>query len=588
MTTLTHRTGRAARQGLIALALSAFALPAGTLPAIAQDAAIYSGMDLFHPVWAKNGLVSAQERVAAEIGRDIMAQGGNAVDAGVAVAFALAVTLPRAGNLGGGGFMLVHDAETGETHAIDYREMAPRGASRDMFLDAQGEADSDRSRYTGAASGVPGTVAGMKLVLDSYGSMDWADVIAPAIRLAEQGITVTPDLADSLAGLRDRLTRYPSAAAIFYKPDGSLYAPGDTLVQADLARTLKKIADEGPAGFYTGEVAQAIASSVQAAGGQITVEDMAAYRAVEREPVRGSYRGHEVVSMPPPSSGGVHLVQMLNVLEAYPIGALGQNSSETIHLMAETMKRAYADRSEFLGDPDFVDVPLDALMSKAYAADIRDAISASFATPSEQIRPADLAAYESDQTTHFSIIDKAGNAVSNTYTINFSYGSGLVADGTGVLMNNEMDDFSAKPGVPNAYGLIGGEANAVEPGKRPLSSMTPTIVLKDGKPVLVTGSPGGSRIITTVLQVVMNMIDHGMNVAEASSAPRVHHQWQPDELRTEEGINLDTIRALRAKGHAVTVEEAMGSTQSVMMDPESGFLLGASDPRRPDAATVGF
>lgn len=568
------------------LGLAALSLAAS--PLLAQEAAIYSGMDRVHPVWAENGLVAAQEQVAAEVGRDILAQGGNAVDAGVAVAFALAVTLPRAGNLGGGGFMLVHDAETGETHAIDYREMAPAGASRDMFLDAEGNADSELSRYSGAASGVPGTVAGMKLVLDEFGSMEWADVIAPAIKLAEEGITVTPDLADSLEAMQERLTKYPTAAKIFYKEDGALFRPGDTLVQADLAQTLKTVAEEGPDGFYKGRIAEAIAKSVTDAGGQITVEDMANYKAVKREPVKGTYRGYEIVSMPPPSSGGVHLIQILNALEGYPIGALGANSSETIHLMAEAMKLAYADRSEYLGDPDFVDVPVDVLTSKEYAEDMREKISAAFATPSQQIKPADLAPYESDQTTHYSIIDKEGNAISNTYTINFSYGSGLVADGTGVLMNNEMDDFSAKPGVPNAYGLIGGDANAVEPGKRPLSSMTPTIVNKDGKVWLVTGSPGGARIITTVLQVIMNMIDHDMNVAEASTAARIHHQWLPDELRIEEGISLDTQRALQAKGHTISLDEVMGSTQSVMQDPESGYLLGASDPRRAGAATVGY
>ncbi|TKW64291.1 MAG: gamma-glutamyltransferase [Paracoccus denitrificans] len=572
------------RSGTLALTLATIS----ALPSQAQEAAIYSGMDRIHPVWAENGMVSAQEQVAAEIGRDILAQGGNAIDAGVAVAFALAVTLPRAGNIGGGGFMLVHDAETGETHAIDYREMAPAGATRDMFLGPDGEADSELSRYSGAASGVPGTVAGMKMALDEYGSMEWADVIAPAIRLAEEGITITPDLADSLEASKERLTKYPSAASIFYKEGGELYRPGDTFIQADLAATLKTIAEQGPDGFYKGPVAEAIASAVTAAGGNMTVEDMANYKAVMREPVKGTYRGYEIVSMPPPSSGGVHLVQILNALEGYPIGALGENSSETLHLMAEAMKLAYADRSEYLGDPDFVDVPVTELMSKDYAADMRTRISASFATPSEQIKPADLAPYESDQTTHYSIIDKDGNAVSNTYTINFSYGSGLVADGTGILMNNEMDDFSAKPGVPNAYGLIGGDANAVEPGKRPLSSMTPTIVNKDGEVWLVTGSPGGARIITTVLQVIMNMIDHDMNVAEASTAARIHHQWLPDELRIEEGISIDTQRALQAKGHTISLQEVMGSTQSVMKDPETGFLLGASDPRRAGAATVGY
>nr|WP_262983256.1 gamma-glutamyltransferase [Paracoccus mutanolyticus] len=466
--------------------------------------------------------------------------------------------------------------------------MAPSGASRDMFLDDKGEADSDKSLYTGAASGVPGTVAGMRMALDTYGSMPWADVIAPAIRLAEEGIIVTPDLADSLEAEREALMKHPSTAKIFFKDGGAGYRPGERLVQADLAATLKKVAAEGPDGFYKGAVAENIAKAVQAAGGPMTVEDLAAYKPVLRKPVRGSYRGYEIVSMPPPSSGGVHLIQILNTLEGYPIGALGHNTAETIHLMAEAMKLAYADRSEYLGDPDFVDVPVAALTSKDYAAELRGKISAEYATPSAMIGPGDLAPYESDQTTHFSVVDKAGNAVSNTYTINLNYGSGLVAEGTGVLMNNEMDDFSAKPGVPNAFGLVGGDANAVQAGKRPLSSMTPTIVLKDGETWLVTGSPGGARIITTVLQVVMNMIDHGMNVAEASTAPRVHHQWLPDELRIEEGISRDTLRLLAAKGHTISEKPVMGSTQSIMRDPASGALLGASDPRRPDAATLGY
>ncbi len=574
------------RFGALFLGLAGASVAVSGAPA--DTGAIFDTLDRIHPVWAQNGMVSAQEHLAAAIGRDIMAKGGNAVDAGVAVAFALAVTLPRAGNIGGGGFMLVHDAKTGQTHAIDYREMAPAGASRDMFLNEAGEPDSDKSLYSGASSGVPGTVAGMKLALDKYGTMEWADVIAPAIKLAEEGFTVTPELADSIEAERQYLTKYPATTRIFFKEDGTVWKPGETLVQADLAKTLKKIAAEGPDGFYKGEVAEAISKAVQADGGLITPEDMAAYKVMEREPVKGTYRGYDIVSMPPPSSGGVHLIQILNTLEGYPIGALGQNSAETIHLMAETMKLAYADRSEYLGDPDFVDVPVAALTSKEYAADMRDKISADFARPAAQIAPADLAPYESDQTTHFSVVDKDGNAVSNTYTINFNYGSGLVADGTGVLMNNEMDDFSAKPGTPNGFGLIGGDANAIQAGKRPLSSMTPTIVLKDGKVWLVTGSPGGARIITTVLQVVMNMIDHGMNVAEASTAPRVHHQWLPDELRVEEGLSLDTIRLLQAKGHSIALKDAMGSTQSIMRDPATGALYGASDPRRPDAATLGY
>ncbi|WP_299860933.1 gamma-glutamyltransferase [uncultured Hoeflea sp.] len=555
----------------------------------AQEAAIYSSMDAVHPVWARDAMVSVQEAVAAEIGLQILKDGGNAVDAGVAVALALAVTLPRAGNLGGGGFMIVHDAASGETKAIDYREMAPSSATRDMYLDAEGNADSNLSRFHGLAVGVPGTVAGMQLALETYGTMTLAEAAAPAIKLAGDGITVTADLADSLKGLEKRLKKWPSSAAVFYKPDGGFYEPGDVIRQPDLAATLKKIAAEGPDGFYKGEVAENIAAAVQQAGGAMTMEDLAGYRAVLREPVTGSYRGHEIVSMPPPSSGGTHIIQILNVLEGYPLDYLGHNSSDTIHLMAEAMKRAYADRSEYLGDPDFVDVPVAALTSKDYAAEIREGISLNRATPSSTIKPGKLAPYESNETTHFSIVDKDGNAVSNTYTINFSYGSGLVAAGTGVLLNNEMDDFSAKPGVPNAYGLIGGDANAVEAGKRPLSSMSPTIVLKDGKPFLVTGSPGGSRIITTTLQVISNMIDHSMNVAEATSAARIHHQWLPDEIRAEQGgLSRDTVAALETKGHKVAVKSVMGSTQSIHVDAEKGLLLGYSDPRRPGAATVGY
>ncbi len=554
----------------------------------AQEAAIYSGMDRIHPAWAQNGMVVAQEEIAAEVGRDILKAGGNAADAGVAVAFALAVTLPRAGNLGGGGFMIVHDAKTGETKAIDYREMAPMSADRDMFLDEAGDADSEKSRYSGLATGVPGTVAGMQMVLDQYGTMSLAEAMKPAIGLARDGIVVTADLADSLKALEKRLKKWPASEKIFYKEGGAFFEPGDVLVQSDLAATLQRIAEQGPDGFYKGQTAQSIVDAVQASDGRITMEDMAGYKAISRDPVKGTYRGYEIVSMPPPSSGGIHIVQILNTLEDYPIGFLGQNSSETIHLMAEAMKRAYADRSEYLGDPDFYDVPQAQLMSKAYAADIRKGISLSRATPSDQIKPADLAPYESDQTTHYSIVDKDGNAVSNTYTINFSYGSGMVADGTGVLMNNEMDDFAAKPGVMNAYGLIGGDANAVQPGKRPLSSMSPTIVMKDGKVFMVTGSPGGSRIITTVVQIIMNVIDHGMNVAEATVAPRIHHQWLPEVLRVEEGLSRDTIAALEAKGHVVEVMETMGSAQSIVVDEADGLLLGGADTRQTSSAARGY
>ncbi len=575
------------RKSLSCAAALALSLGLASPPiAGAQEAAIYSSMDRMHPVWAEHGMVASQEALATEIGVAVLEQGGNAVDAAAAVAFALAVTLPRAGNLGGGGFMLVHHADSGETVAIDYREMAPATAHRDMYLDEEGNAVSQLSRFHGHAIGVPGTVAGMELALERYGTMSLAEVIQPAIALAE-GLKVTGDLSDSLKGLESRLKAWPSSAAIFYKPDGSFYEPGETLVQSDLAVSLRLIAEKGAEGFYKGPTAEKIATAVQAAGGGMTVEDLASYVAKVREPVRGHYRGYEVLSMPPPSSGGTHIIQILNILEAYPIGFLGLNSADTIHLMAEAMKRAYADRSSFLGDSDFYPVPLIGLTHKEYAAELRRQISRFDATPSSTIREGAPHPYESNETTHFSIVDRHGNAVSNTYTINFSYGSGLVAEGTGILLNNEMDDFSAKPGVPNAYGLIGGEANAVEAGKRPLSSMSPTIVMKDGKPFLVTGSPGGSRIITTVLQVIMNVIDHGLNIAEATAAPRIHHQWLPEEIRVEEGLSPDTLRLLVAMGHEIALKSVMGSAQSVMIDPKTGLRLGASDTRRAGALTAG-
>jgi gamma-glutamyltranspeptidase/glutathione hydrolase len=551
-----------------------------------EPAAIFSNMDRVHPVYAAHGMVATQQATASRIGLEVLKNGGNAVDAAATIALTLAVTLPRAGNLGGGGFMIVHDAKTGETVAIDYREKAGGAAFRDMYLDDQGNADPQKSRFSGLAVGVPGTVAGVALALEKYGTISLARALAPAIKLAEEGIVVTPDLADSLKGRSKRLQRWEASKKIFYKPDGGFFEPGDVLVQEDLAQSLRLIAEQGPKAFYDGPIAEKIVAAVDAAGGNLTMADLRGYRAVIREPVRGTYRGYDIVSMPPPSSGGTHIIQILNTVEGDPIGKMGLNSAATIHLMAEAMKYAYADRSKYLGDPDFVDVPVRALTSKAYAKAIRAKIDMDRATPAVDIKPGDLAPYESSQTTHFSVVDKDGNAVSNTYTLNFSFGMGMVADGTGILLNNELDDFSAKPGVPNAYGLIGGDANAVAPNKRPLSSMSPTIVLKDGKVFLVTGSPGGSRIITTTLQIIMNVIDHGLNIAEATYAPRVHDQWLPDELRVEEGLSPDTIRLLEAKGHKVVVKPTMGSTQSVVAT-DAG-LFGASDPRRVGALAIGY
>jgi len=565
----------------------AMALPLLSSPTLhADEPSIFSQMATAQPVWAKHGMVASQEMLASRTGVEILKQGGNAVDAAVAVAFSLAVTLPRAGNIGGGGFMLVHLAKENKTIAIDYREMAPSKAKKDIFLDENGDAVAKLSREHGLAVGVPGTVMGMSLALEKYGTMTMAQVTVPAIKMAQEGISVSPDLAVSLAGLKRRMSQWPSTAAIFYKADGSDYQVNDMLKQPELAHSLQLIAEKGTKGFYEGETAEKLVKAVQEAGGIMTLEDLKHYKAVEREPVRGQYRGYEVVSMPPPSSGGVHIIEMLNVLQQFPIDEFGHNTAQTIHVMAEAMKHAYADRSEYLGDPDFYTVPVKQLTDKDYAQKIASQIALNKTTPSSEIKPGNLAPYESDQTTHFSVVDKWGNAVSNTYTLNFSYGSGLVAKGTGILLNNEMDDFSAKPGTPNGYGLVGGDANAVEGNKRPLSSMSPTIVMKDGKPFLVTGSPGGSRIITTTLQIIMNVIDHGLNIAEASNAARVHHQWLPDELRVETSLNRDTISLLEAKGHKVNVQSAMGSTQSIMVTEQG--IFGASDLRHSGSEAVGY
>ena len=551
-----------------------------------NDQAIYSEDAIHHPVWAKNGMVATQEALASDIGLQILKDGGNAVDAGVAVGFALAVTLPRAGNIGGGGFMMIYDAKQDKTVALDYREKAPGSASRDMYLDDEGNAVSDLSRYHGLAVGVPGTVAGLLKALEEHGTMNREQVMAPAIALAEDGIEVTAGLSESLTALSDRLQKWPSTKKVFFKPDGSAYQPGERLKQPELARSLKRIAVQGADGFYKGKTARDIVKAVNEAGGSMSLQDLADYEAIARVPVKGDYRGYEIVSMPPPSSGGIHIIEILNILEGYPLGDYGQNSAQTIHLMAEAMQLAYADRAEYLGDSDFIHVPASGLTSQAYADKLRTLIDPNKATPAATIKANNPLPYESDQTTHFSIVDKDGNAIANTYTLNFSYGTGLVADGTGILLNNEMDDFSAKPGVPNGYGLIGGDANAVEANKRPLSSMSPTLVFKDNKPYIVTGSPGGSRIITTVTQIISNVIDHDMNIAEATHAPRIHDQWLPDEIRIEKALNVDTVKKLESMGHTVSPKSAMGSTQSIMLTPNG--LYGSSDPRIVDAAVVGY
>ena len=540
-------------------------------------------------VLAHNGMVVAQESRAARIGVTILDRGGNAVDAAVAVGFALAVTYPRAGNIGGGGFMVIHLAKDNRDIAIDYRETAPAAANATMFLDAQGKRDPKKSRDSGSAVGVPGTVAGLALAHAKYGSGKFtlAELIAPAIDLAQKGFPVEDDLADSLPRATKRLARWPASAAIFLN-GGRPLQEGDRLIQLDLADTLQRIADGGPRSFYTGRTADQIAQAVRDAGGVMTAADLKNYRAVERPVVRGTYRGYQIVSMPPPSSGGVALVEMLNILEGYDLAKLGRGV-ESFHDMIEAMKRAYADRT-LLGDPDSIKMPIARLISKKYAAALRAGIIDK-ATPAAAIRPGKTADFEGPNTTHFSVIDRDGNAVANTYTLNYSYGLGRVADGTGVLLNNELDDFAARLGDAAAQGRVF-KANLPGPGKRPLSSMTPTIVLKDGKPFLITGSPGSRRIITAVLQVILNVIDFHMSIADAVSAPRLHNQWQPDETYAEPGFDAAVLDALRARGHNIVATAPHTAANSIEVIPKGEFspqgYMGAADRRTRGSMAAGY
>jgi gamma-glutamyltranspeptidase/glutathione hydrolase len=536
-------------------------------------------------IFAHNGMVVAQEQRSARIGIEILDRGGNAVDAAVAVGFALAVTYPRAGNIGGGGFMVIHLGKTGEDAAIDYRETAPAAATETMFLDANGEPDPKKSRDSGLSVGVPGTVAGLALAHAKYGSgkLSLAELIEPAIELARNGVEIVDDIADTLPLAQPRIARWHSSAPVFLNSDGTVLMPGQDLLQPDLAITLRAIASDGPKGFYEGPVAEKIVAAVRKAGGVMTTEDMKNYRAILREPVRGTYRGYDIVSMPPPSSGGVHLIEMLNILEGYDLAKLPRG--ESLHVLAEVMKRAYADRATFMGDPDSVKMPVAGLISKKYAAALRTQIG-NRATPATEVRSGNPADFEGQNTTHFSVIDSDGNAVSNTYTLNFSYGLGLVAEGTGVLLNNELDDFTSKPGTANAYGLVGYNANLPGPGKRPLSSMTPTIVMKDGKPFLITGSPGGSRIISTVLQIIVNVIDFHLPVDQAVSAPRVHHQWQPDELSAEPGISPEILDGLVKRGHKVVPTPPQTSANSIEITADG--YVGAADRRTRGSLAAGY
>ena len=544
------------------------------------------------PVRARHGMVASTNEVASQIGVDIMKRGGNAVDAAIAVAFALAVTHPAAGNLGGGGFMMIR-LKDGRTTAIDYREMAPGAAHRDVYLYKRGNLiEGEGGSLVGyRAAGVPGTVRGMELALKKYGSgkLTWSQLVEPARQLAGRGFVVTHSLARSLYSNREYLEKYAETKRIYLK-GGRFYNEGELFRQPELAATFARLQRFGPNEFYEGETARLIVADMKRNNGLMTMDDLHGYVAKERTPVRGNYRGHEIISMPPPSSGGAVLIQMLNILEGFDLQKLDASSSDRYHLMGEAMRRAFADRAEYMGDTDFVKVPIPGLIDKAYASTLRATINTERASTSTEVRAGRPAGYESEETTHFTVVDAGGNAVSNTYTLNNSYGSAAVAKGTGLLLNDEMDDFAAKPGTPNLYGLIQGERNAVAPKKRPLSAMTPTIVLrKDGSLWFTVGSPGGPTIINTVLCIITNVIDYEMNIQEAIDFPRIHHQWLPDELVGEPfGLSGDTQKALAARGHTLAKLRYLGDAEGIMIEENTGVRLGATDPRRSDGQAVGY
>jgi len=536
-------------------------------------------------VRARHGIVVSANTLASDVGARILEAGGNAVDAAIATGFALAVTHPTAGNIGGGGFMVIRFPD-GRTTSIDFREKAPLAAHPEMFLDERGEYSYQKHHNSHLAVGVPGTVAGFALAHERYGSIEWRQLVEPAVRLARDGFHVMPGLARSLENVLPALARYPASLAQFSK-NGEPYRPGEILRQPDLARTLERIRDLGRDGFYKGETARLIVAEMQRGGGIITEEDLARYEAVERPPVRGTYRGYEIISMPPPSSGGVALIQMLNILEGYDLRAMGHNSPAYIHHVVEAMRRAFRDRARYLADSDFVEVPVDLLTSKVYAAELRAGIASDRATPST---PADVELVaESTETTHYSVVDRDGMAVSVTYTLEAGYGSKIVVPGAGFLLNNEMGDFNAAPGLTTDDGLIGTEPNLARPEQRMLSSMTPTIVAKDGKLVAVIGSPGGRTIINTVLQVILNLVDFEMGIGEAVAARRFHHQWLPDRITIEEGgASPEVVKALEAMGHSVRVGGRQGLAHSILIDPKTGERIGAPDPREPDGGAVGY
>jgi gamma-glutamyltranspeptidase/glutathione hydrolase len=569
---------------VLAAGLSAAALALSPVAGLAQapKKQLLEYPSIHHPVVGEKGMVVSQSALASQVGAEILRQGGNAMDAAVATGFALAVTLPRAGNIGGDGFSMVYIAAEKKVVVIDFRSVSPRAARLADFVDADGEESPIASKGYKAPS-VPGTVAGLHLIHARYGKLPWKAVLAPAIALAENGVTLTPDEAFVFSWGRDRLGQSQAAKRAFYKPDGGLYRAGETLKQPDLAWSLKLIADEGPDAFYRGAIAGKIAADMKAHGGLITLEDLAAYRPVVREPLVGSYRGLTVYTTPPASAGGATLLQMLNVLERYDLKSMGAGSAQSLHLMSETMKLAYADRYQFLGDTDFVKTPVNGFISKAYAAEQAKRIDPERATPAKEMKAGNPWKYESPSTTHFSVADAEGNAVSTTFTLGADFGSGVMVEGAGFLLNNQMNNYSHEQAFRAA---VKGEApppNAMAPGKRMLSTMMPTIVFKDGKPWLVTGTPGGSTIIDTVLQVIVNAVDFDMNVAAATNQPRIF-QAATDTLEVEPGFNPDTVALLKAKGHPVKTGETMGSAQSIMI--QDGLFLGAADPRRPGALAV--
>jgi len=528
------------------------------------------------PEFARHAMVVTQEPLAADVGLRVLQSGGNAIDAAVAVAFALAVTYPFAGNIGGGGFMLARMAD-GRATFIDFREKAPLASTRNMYLDSKGNVTAD-TLVGWRAAGVPGTVRGMELAHQKYGRKPWAELVDPALKLATEGFSVSYTLDASLhsAGEMKLLSQFPDSKRIFL---GAHY--GDTLVQAELAATLKRVRDRGASDFYEGETAQKLAAAMASNGGLITLADLKAYQAVEQEPLRGRYHGDEIITSPPPSAGGVGLLQMLGMLEGSGYQKTGAGSAASIHYVAEVMRRFYADRSEYFGDPDFYKVPVRKLLDPHYIMTRRSSIDALHATPSSQLRPGELGGHEGTETTHFNIVDAEGNAVAVTYTLNNGYGSGVTVPGLGFLLNDEMDDFASKPGTENLFHLIQGEANAIQPGKRPVSSMTPTIVTRGGKLFLMLGAPGGSRIINGVLQVILNVEDFHMNVQEAVDWPRFHHQWMPDVLYLERGISPDTVALLRAMGHEIAPAESnspvVARVEAILNDGD--WLQGATDPR---------